>query len=311
MKIIIYKIINILIILFTVNILCYGFIAFAKVNVIINPEQHKQELEQIKEYVKNKNIKGLIEIFQHGEISSRKAATKWLGYLEDESALPVLEIFFKDDQRRYELGNDEVEIAIYYIKNRNKTNNQKIKDLLELKKNNYYVAEREILRLESMGLNEEEKISKYIQILKEHKTPQLAEGAQNLLIDIGKPATLKVVELLKQTDAGRSNTLAESFNIKATVSTRCIRILQANGDKAGIFAIGEKINDDNLYVKGSAISALQIVTGENFGFDFADIGMGTYKDEFQKTGQEKLKRAQLGIKKAQEWWRVNKMKFKK
>ncbi|MBI5779587.1 MAG: hypothetical protein HZA49_09070 [Planctomycetes bacterium] len=296
----------------------------------INNEQHKKEKQQIEQFVKGKDINGLIKVVKDGEIRSKEIAAKWLGEFGDQSAIPVLEEMNKFYANFECYSSGEFAVAICKIKNKGRTNKEKINALIELAKSKTgsissaaaieisrfqdpvvlsalpelrkldgYGAVQAVIKLESFNLTREEKMPKYIQILKEHKTPMLAEGAENLLIEIGEPAISNTIELLIGLDAGHTEMLRESFSITATVMTRCIRILEKISNNKCILAIGERVYDHNLYVKSYAIIALQRITGENFGFDYDDLRMG--EDKFQKALQ--------GIAKAQEWWSKNKYRF--
>ena len=295
-----------------------------------NDKQHQQELEQIEGFVKNKDVKGLTKIVEKGEIRSKEIAARWLGDLGDESAIPILKKM-NDSYAGFECHpSGEFAVAICKIESRNKTDKEKIKALLklttehatsvaslaaieiskfndpsilpELRKLKTYGAVQAVIKLESLDLTQEQKITKLIQILNEHKSPLLAEGAENLLIEIGEPVVPKVINLLTNIDAGNFNTLRQSFNVRATIATRCIKILEKIGNKNCILAIGNKIYDSNIYVKGYAVSSLQRITKENFGFDLMYLRMEKDKEKYERMANE-------SIKKAQKWWKENRNSF--
>ena len=303
---------------------------FLLAKAYINDEQHQKEKQQVEQLVKKKDINGLIQIVKEGETRSKEIAARWLGEFGDQTAIPILEEMNKVFATFICYESGEFAVAICKIKNKDKTNKDKINALMglakgkississvsaieisrfqdpvvlsvlpELRKLNGYGAVQAVIKLESFNLTQEEKIPKYIQILKEHKNPMWAEGAENLLIEIGEPAVSKTVELLISLDAGHTETLRESFSITATVMTRCITILEKTGNNKCVLAIGERIYDHNLYVKSVATAALQRITKEDFGFDYDDLRMEEAK--FQKGLQ--------GITKAQEWWNNNKHRF--
>ncbi len=292
----------------------------------IDLQKSYAEIKLLNIYLQDKNIIKILEILKNGEFPSQEEAAKISGNLGIEEALPILEKLDKSYSHFICQPSGVFGVAIVKIKNFKKSTEEKINALLklaikdndpkkfagcssdaakelgkigdlsilsELKKINNYGAVEAVIRLETKDLSEEEKTTKYLQLIKEHKTPQLRTAGEVLLGEIGKkilPEILKLLRNSKVDSKKEKKALWKDYNYNISLS--CLEIIEKINCDESIDAIVEQLNSPHNVIRSVAMNKFQRMIGKDFGFN-------NYKADKDRVIQE-----------AQNWWKNNKKNYK-
>ncbi len=291
----------------------------------INLQKSYTEIKLLNEYTQNKNVNKILDILKNGEFPSQEEAAKILGKLGIEAALPILEELNKAHANFICQPSGVFGVAIVKIKNYKKSNEKLIKELLilaikdndpksfggcsseaakelgkigdksiltELKKIKNYGGVEAVIRLETKELSDDEKKTKYFQLINEQKTPQLRTAGEVLLGEMGKKVLPEILKLLRNSkvDSKNTNEVLNDHNYK--ISRSYLEILEKINCYESISAVVEQLNSSHHLIPTIAMNIFQRMIGKDFGFN-------DYKADKEKK-----------IIEAQKWWEKNKNAYR-